>query len=216
MTLVRFGNRAMARRLAVIDAYEFPSSVRSRFSLQHQSLSAEDVRVVEAGTRQWFRLVARHPKAKLAMPSVIVDDMWHEHVLHTRDYAEFCDSAFVRFLHHTPESAMSADGASANRTAGIATTYKVAQQDEPGEAGRLPLLFRADAELGIGGGRRYLADCGGRGQCHDLPGSVCLQHIDGLERRIGGRWKPASQHGNYPIDGGGGGGVGCGGGCGGS
>jgi hypothetical protein len=214
MTLVRFGSRAVGRRLAVIDGYEFPSSVRSRFSLQHQALSAEDVRVVEAATRQWFRLVARHPKAKLAMPSVIVDDMWHEFVLHTRDYAELCESAFVRFLHHTPESAMSAEGASVNRTAGIAMTYRLARQDEPDESGRLPLLFRADAELGISGGRRYLADCGGRGQCHDLPGALCLQHIDGLERGFGGRWKLGSQHGNYPIDGGGGG-VGCAGGCGG-
>jgi hypothetical protein len=209
---VRLRSRGVTRRLAAIDAYQFPSSVRSRFSLQHQSLSAEDVRIVEAGTRQWFRLVARHPKAKLAMPSVIVDDLWHEHVLHTRDYADFCDIAFVRFLHHTPESAMSAEGASANRTAGLATTYRLARQDEHGEPGRLPLLFRVDAELGISGGHRYLADCGGRGQCHDMPGTVCLQHVDGLERAFRGRWKPSSENGNYPIDGGGG--FGCAGGCG--
>src|SRR4051794_17841475 len=54
------------------------------------------------------------PKARLAMPSVVVDELWHELVLHTRDYAEFCGTVFARFLHHTPESAMSADGAAAN------------------------------------------------------------------------------------------------------
>lgn len=201
----------MARRLAAINAYEFPSSVRSRFNLQHQSLSAEEIGIVESGTRQWYRLVARHPKAKLAMPSAVVDDMWHEHVLHTRDYAAFCDIAFVRFLHHTPESAMTAEGAADNQTAGLATTYRLAQQDE---AGRLPLLFRVDADLGITGGRRYLADCGGRGQRHDMPGTICLQHIAGPGRGFRGRWMPSSEYGRYPGDGGGGA-HGCGG-CGGS
>lgn len=213
MTLERLRGRGMARRLAAIDAYEFPSSVRSRFSIQHESLSAEDVRLVEAGTRQWFRLVARQPKAKLAMPSVIVDEMWHEHVLHTREYADFCQIAFVRFLHHTPESAMSDEGASTNRTGGLAATYRLARQDERDEPGRLPLLFRVDAELGISGGRRYMADCGGRGQCHEMPGAVCLQHVDGLERGFRGRWKPSSEHGHYPVEGGGGG---CAGGLGGA
>ena len=149
------------------------------------------------------------------MPSVIVDEMWHELVLHTRDYAQFCDAAFVRFLHHTPESAMSVQAAAANRAAGLGMTFRLAQQDEGGEAGRLPLLFRVDQELGVSGGRRYLADCGGRGQCHDMPGTLCLQHVDGPGRSPRGhRDHSQSPHGG--AAGYGGGGAGCGGGgCGG-
>jgi len=184
MTRPRLRSRATTRRLAYIDAYPFPTSVRLRFAAQHESLSTDNLDTVQAGTRQWFRLAARHPKAKLSMPSILVDDMWHELVLHTRDYAEFCEAAIGRFLHHTPESAMNADAAAANGTAGLALTYRLAQQDEGGEpGGRLPLLFRVDRELGISGGRRYLADCGGRGECHELPGVLCLQHIDGPGRR---------------------------------
>src|SRR5215208_2444034 len=119
-------------------------------------LSTEDVRTVEEATRQWFRLAARHPRAKLSMPSVVVDDLWHELVLHTRDYAEFCEAAFGRFLHHTPESAMSVEAAAANRAAGLAMTVRLAQLDEGRTVGQLPLLFRVDRELGISGGARYL------------------------------------------------------------
>jgi hypothetical protein len=64
------------------------------------------------------------------MPSVVGDDMWHELVLHTRDYAALCEAAFGRFLHHTPKSAMSVEAAATNRAAGVAMTFRLAQQDE--------------------------------------------------------------------------------------
>jgi hypothetical protein len=204
MTVLRLRGRGIGRRVAFIDGYEFPGSVRGRFGLKHESLSADEVRIVEAGARQWFRLAARHPKSRLAMASVVVDDLWHEMLLHTRDYAEFCDAAFGGFLHHTPESAMS--------PAALAGTYRLALRDEPDAPGRLPLLFRVDGELGIAGGRRYLADCGGRGQCYEMPGSLCLQHADGPGRKVGRDWDRNRAKENFPIDGGGGGCAACAGG----
>ena len=35
-------------------------------------------------------------------PSEIVDPGWHEFILHTVDYAEFCERIAGRFLHHVP------------------------------------------------------------------------------------------------------------------
>jgi hypothetical protein len=35
-------------------------------------------------------------------PSARVDIGWHAFILHTRDYAEFCDRIAGRFLHHIP------------------------------------------------------------------------------------------------------------------
>jgi hypothetical protein len=209
MTILRLRGRGTQRRLAVIDSYEIPASVRTRVSFHYPALSAQDTRTVEAGIRQWFRLVARNPRAKLSMPSVVVDDMWHELVLHTREYAEFCERAFGRFLHHTPESAMSADAAEENRGPALQITYRLAREDEPG---RLPLLFRVDGELGIAGGRHYLADCGGRGQCFEVPGMVCLEHVGGLGKSYSAPWRrdrAADSPANYPE-----GGAGCAGGCG--
>jgi hypothetical protein len=37
------------------------------------------------------------------VPSAAVDEMWHEFILHTRDYAEFCTRNFRRFIHHVPD-----------------------------------------------------------------------------------------------------------------
>jgi hypothetical protein len=55
----------VAGRVATIDAYRFPSSVRRRFAYTHESLSEREVRTAEAAARQWFRLAARHPHARL-------------------------------------------------------------------------------------------------------------------------------------------------------
>ncbi len=160
--------------------------MRQRFAIQHGDLTADGIRTVEAATRQWFRLVGRRPKAKLSMPSVVVDDMWHELVLHTRDYAAFCEDAFGRFLHHVPESAMSSPAAAANRSTDLLNTLRLARHDEGGGLQRLPLLFRVDEELAVAGGRRYLAHCGGRGECLEVRGTVCLQHLSGLGKPLRG------------------------------
>ena len=159
MIWTRLRDRRAARRVTMVDGFEFPASVRQRFGWQHPELDADAIRMVEAATRQWFRLVARDPNAKLAMPSTVVDELWHELVLHTREYAAFCDAVFGRFLHHQPESAMSAEAAAANRTTRLLATLDLARRDEGCRRQELPLLFRIDQDLGVPGGRRYLADC---------------------------------------------------------
>lgn len=42
---------------------------------------------------------------KLAVPSKVVDAIWHSHILHTREYLQFCRSLGVDFIHHSPHSA---------------------------------------------------------------------------------------------------------------
>jgi hypothetical protein len=150
------------------------------------------------------------------MPSVVVDDLWHELVLHTRDYADFCDAAFGRFLHHVPDPAMSTPAAARNRDTALLATLRLARQDERCDPGRLPLLFRVDRELAVPDGRRYLADCGGRGECYELAGVLCLQHLQGFGQPTSGDSNPNRfpSGGMHALGGGYGGGCG-GGGCGG-
>jgi len=211
--MATFGVRHHSRRLAAVDDYQFPGSVRQRFVQQHSELTGDGVRSVEAAARQWFRLGVRHPRARLAMPSVIVDDLWREFVLHTREYAEFCDAALGRVPQRMPEPAMTAGGAAGNRSGALQATFRYAQQDEPGGAGPLPVLFRVDQELAVAGGRHYLADCGGRGICYELKGTICLQHLGGSGKAPTGTWslrRPPPEGGGFSGDG-----LGCGGGCGG-
>lgn len=35
-------------------------------------------------------------------PSIDIDEVWHAHILHTKEYANFCDNVFGQFLHHDP------------------------------------------------------------------------------------------------------------------
>ncbi len=72
---VNLGGRRVARRLAAVDAYEFPSSVRRRLHLKHPDLRTESTTLIETALRQWFRILARRPSARLSMPSTLVDDM---------------------------------------------------------------------------------------------------------------------------------------------
>lgn len=39
----------------------------------------------------------------LPMPSAMVDDFWHECILNTKFYQEFCEKEFGQFIHHNPD-----------------------------------------------------------------------------------------------------------------
>lgn len=43
-------------------------------------------------------------------PSAAVDLGWHVFILHTRDYARFCERLAGRFIHHEPTDPADADG----------------------------------------------------------------------------------------------------------
>ncbi|MGH3930609.1 MAG: glycine-rich domain-containing protein [Pseudonocardiaceae bacterium] len=199
---LRFRGRRTARRIAIVDTYGFSSSVRQRLRLKHLGLGNESIDLIETAIRQWFRIIVRHPTAQLSMPSALVDDLWHELLLHTRDYAAFCKAAFGRFLHHEPESAMSPGHAAANRSRQLLVTLRLAQEDENCDSDALPLLFRVDSEVGLPGARCYLADCGGREKCDLTRSPVCLRHLAASENpplasRPSGTFKMIGHHGYW-------------------
>lgn len=179
MNWTRFGERRSTHRIAAVDELRFPASGRQRLTNQHDHLSGDDVQLVEAATRQWFRLVARHRKASLVVPSLVVDDLWRELAVHVRDYATFCEAAFGRLLSHPPRQT-----AGSGSAASLLATLGHARRDEGAGPTALPLLFRVDDELRIRDGNRYLADCGGRGQCFQVRGLICLQHVGGPGKRL--------------------------------
>ncbi|WP_328416461.1 hypothetical protein OG470_26465 [Micromonospora sp. NBC_00389] len=196
MIWTRLRNDRTAHRLRAVADLQFPASGRQRLQNQYPHLSDDDIRLVETATRQWFRLIVRHSSTKLSMPSVVVNDLWQELTLHARDYAAFCDAAFGGFLHHQPRSEISADPVNTNRTPLLLATLSHGRRDEGCGPTDLPLLFRVDQELCLRDGNRYLADCGGRGEC--FPGSnlVCLQHLAGQGKRL----RPRGIRGDLPFN----------------
>ncbi len=51
--------------------------------------------------RRFLYLIKLHPDVPL-VPTEELDELWHQHILDTRKYAEDCQNIFGFFLHHNP------------------------------------------------------------------------------------------------------------------
>ena len=174
------GGRGTAARVAAIDGYRFPEAMVDRFRQDHPEMQPEDSSLVEAAARQWFRLTAREPRRRLALPSRAVSGVWLA-FLHAEDaYRHFCDEAFGEFLPHKPPPSGPGEGVA--DAPGLLLTFESALRDEPDPPNGLPWLFRVDAKTQILNARRYIADCGGGRECYTVAGSVCLRRLAGTSR----------------------------------
>lgn len=147
-------------RLQFIGNYRWPPGLVSKLASHHRGLTAKDLDQVQQGLRQFFRAYVNGGYRPVAMPSQIVDDLWHEFILYTRDYDRFCRQAFGRKLHHTPAAALSRNQKSSNE--GLRRVWWQCCKEEridPMAPTTLPLLFALDATLSIPGGYRYHPNC---------------------------------------------------------
>lgn len=148
-----------ALREWVVREARLPKFLHSKLRERWPHLTAKDCELVERGLRQFFLGFLRSRGKPVAMPSRVVDAMWHEFILSTRSYQQWCSAAFGRFLHHTPAEAM---GENASRNDSLRRAWFWACRDEaidPLQPTRLPLLFALDAKLSIDGGFYYQPDC---------------------------------------------------------
>jgi hypothetical protein len=152
--------RAKMRRAAYITKYDFPKELATKIWAKYPGLTQSGVRQVLEGLRQFFlaclaaqgHSIARH----VGMPSVAVDEAWHEFILMTRRYEEFCTQAFGRYLHHAP-----AGQTQEREDKSLANTLHQLRSGSPDPAaswamlGAVPLLFALDKQLGIPGGHYF-------------------------------------------------------------
>ena len=133
-----------------------PLFLKRKLRASYPHLSAKDCDLVERGLRQFFLACLRSNKQFVAMPSRVVDAMWHEFILHTRAYQDWCSLTLGWFLHHTPAQAL---GDEARSNDGLRRAWYWACKDEaiaPKTPTRLPLLFALDAKLKIENGFHYV------------------------------------------------------------
>jgi hypothetical protein len=128
------------RRRAFIESYEFPAALRAK--LREKLDNEHQVAVALEGLREWYLACLGARDEMLGMPSKAVDVAWHEMILMTRTYHAFCERAFGRYLHHSPESVMAEP-----MRDGLART--LAAVEGSGVIAGVPLLFAIDGELGI-------------------------------------------------------------------
>lgn len=71
----------------------------------------------------FLQVCALNPGARLA-PSPAVDPGWHAFVLHTREYARFCEQLAGRFIHHAPVDPEEEDGEDEHGVAAVTATVE--------------------------------------------------------------------------------------------
>lgn len=201
-----------------IERYAFPASLEHKLAGHYPALDAHGRKQVEQGLRQFFAISLRARGQRLGMPSQAVDMLWHEFILHTRNYQQFCRQAFGRFLHHTPAAGMASAG---EQRRAIRRSWKLCCRYEglnPAKPGRLPLLFGLDAALAIPGGFHYVVDCHQAMQDGSASSPYCGSEADcssgsGCSSDGGAADSHHASHGGDSDSGGGDSGGGDGGGC---
>jgi hypothetical protein len=209
-------------RIEHIRTFSLPPGLYAKLQEKYPGLALKDCQLVGRALRQFFLAYAKSGYRHVSMPSQVVDDLWHEYILYTRDYETFCKAAFGRFFHHTPAARLSYSGASA---AGLRRCWWHVCAEEyinPKQPQRLPLLFAIDSKFNIPNGFHYVPDCNGVKRqnsdgnigmvyCGGDFGDASLFGSDAESDGFGG----SGSWGGWSDGGGGDGGGGDGGGCGG-
>jgi hypothetical protein len=212
--------RPSASRARFIAHYVFPAELGRRVLALHPELHSDQISLVLEGLRQYFLIcltarsggIARH----VGMPSKAVDDAWHEFILMTHDYSQFCSRAFGRYLHHVPDGQMQEPMGDA-----LANTLHQLGRRAPSPAGwamlgAMPLLFALDRELGVSAGHSYdaaaLDDLKAKRPPDGLVGSSCGGSYGGSATHCDAGGAAACHGGGGSCGGASCGGASCGGG----
>ena len=103
--IIWFYLRAL-RRAEFIRAYAFPKGLYDKFAARRPELERKDFALVARGLRQFFLAYLKSGRRFVSMPSQAADDLWHEFILYTKNYEQFCAKAFGGFLHHSPAAVL--------------------------------------------------------------------------------------------------------------
>lgn len=165
--------------------------------------------------------------AEIVTPSKVIDTVWHEHLLFTRAYREFCRDVLQRDFDHHPELMPTEEQTSVYAQQFEATLQRYQREFRvapPGDIWGTP-KFRQDdvrartyegAATGGGGDTPLYMEFDGRG---DTPGHYDMPEFSdggGFSGGGGGSdWGDSAGHDSAGTDSGGDGGSGCSSGCGG-
>jgi hypothetical protein len=219
------------RRAEFIRIYRWPRGLLTKLGEKYPGVTRKEAALVSRGLRQFFIAHLMSGNKYVSMPSQIADDLWHEFILYTREYQEFCTRAFGSFLHHTPAAVLDPAKRVSNEGLRRVWWYVCKYENiDPRNPTRLPLLFALDAKLDVPNGFQYEADCrrsrdlgatgvycGGDFGTAGVDGSMAGFGDNGWAGGEGGgdTGDGGGHGGDGGGDGGGGDGGGCGGGCGG-
>ncbi len=141
-----------------IRRHDFGGAARLALRRKRPELDSAQLDLAWQALRDYFRICLRAGKRRVPMPSQLADDAWHALILDTRRYAQFCNQAFGRFLHHLPDQSDGERTAPPRRRVERNLAWKIGRRFLPSHgATQLPLLFALDELVGIGDGFSYHA-----------------------------------------------------------
>lgn len=167
------------QRVAYIDSYVFHKGLILKFKKIRPELNSGQVETVVLALKDYFKIHQRAKNEFISMPSQVVDDLWHEFILFTKQYQRFCKESLGKYLHHVPSEAMTHQTMASE---GIKNAWRYAcalENIDPTNPTRLPRLFALDALYKISNGFHYTKDCknnGGDAYCASHIG--CSGHSD--------------------------------------
>lgn len=88
------------QNIRFIETYDFGKVVSA---LKGRGSDANTAEEAAEHLRIFMLLHALHPTKAFAAWK-LMDDAWHEFILRTSDYEDFCEKAFGRFLHHDADA----------------------------------------------------------------------------------------------------------------
>ena len=199
------------RRAEFIRTYKFPRGLLTKLEQRYPGFTRKESALASRGLRQFFLAYLMSGKDFVSMPSVAADALWHEFILYTREYKDFCRRAFGGFFHHSPAVVLSE---AKKMDGGLEQVWWYTckyENIDPVYPTRLPLLFALDEKLNVPDGAVYHQ---GSEQLDALRTSARTRNDrDRVRRSVGsgGHVWGGDGGGSWMGDGGGGGG-GCGGG----
>ncbi len=101
-TQINRKSKTGAEMIASVVAYKHPELVlRFKRKIELDDVEAEQL---FADTKRYLYLctVADKPLA----PPAVIDKGWHEFLMYTKDYQDFCIKHLGKFVHHTPNSTL--------------------------------------------------------------------------------------------------------------
>jgi hypothetical protein len=176
---------------AYIADYLFPASLEEKLGLWHPDLADSDMALIERGLREWLTCCLWREGTQLGMPSRLVDEAWHELMLSSIAYVEFCERIYGEYLHHTPDADM--EGSS---EAFLENTVRAWDRSFAARRGE-SVIWDLDSRLGL-----------------EFPRGIGSDQLGAIRARYAAGGEPG-WFGEPAFAGGAEGGVSCGGGCGG-
>jgi hypothetical protein len=144
------------KQIDFVKNYQFPSRVEQAVLDKYPHLKQSDISLVIKAFKDYFIIAIFAEGKMVAMPSQVVDVAWHEFLLFTKEYQEFCNNAFGRFFHHYPFANNKSGYTKAQNS--LIRAWQLACEYEdinPNKPDKLPFLFNIDNLLNIPDGIKY-------------------------------------------------------------